>query len=145
MTCSSKESYPINMIELPRCNFPCTVCGPWYPAHEAVLLALIFTCLGSIGKQLLQIGLIGVTRPTLFTLPTLHNFFFKFTFFLCGACLRRWISPLVPTLYFQSFSNIQPEISSQKVAFKKQKTKIPTYLPTLFFIFYVTPIKQFLF
>ena len=64
--------------------------------------------------------LIGVTRPTLVTLPTLDifiNFSNKkkkekkenlkkkkkhvfFTFFPCDACLRRWISPLVPTALF---------------------------------------------
>ena len=56
-------------------------------------------------------------------------------------------------LHFQSFSNIQPEISSQKRVFKvalifflktpKKQKKHPTYGP--FFSFHVTPIKLLFF
>ena len=38
------------------------------------------------------------------------------------------------SIYFQSFTNIQPEISSQKQGFKKQNT-LPTY-PKSFFLSY---------
>ena len=36
------------------------------------------------------------------------------------------------SIYFQSFTNIQPEISSQKQGFKKQNT-LPTYPKSFFF------------
>ena len=77
-------------------------------------------------------GLISVTRPTLFTLPTLYIFInfshtkknvekkeektqdlslsFSVAHVSAGGYHHHWCL----RLYFQSFSNIQPEISSQK-------------------------------
>ena len=75
-----------------------------------------------------------------------------FTFFPCDACLRRWISPLVPTalfsiIFFQT-SNQKSVLknkllSSFKKKNEKKKKSLPTYIP-IFFNFYVTPIKPFL-
>ena len=97
--------------------------------------------------------MIGVTQPTLLTLSTLYiciNFSttktnklnkkikkLKITFFPCGTCLRRWISPLVHTALFSIIFKhpIRNQFSktSDYVAFKT-KTKMPTYLPYLFFM-----------